>query len=382
MESVEPVRSIVRLAEQLRGDGELRARIESLVDPPAPAPAAVREGLEALADEARFSAFSSGLRQHLERFGDRCFEELKLESQSFRSDPRPLLRMVLGYADGDIRGDLMLEREHAIREAAERSLAQALAGRPLKRKLVRFVLSQARRSIKLRESSRLDRARAFDIPRAIFRQLGENLAREGALSRPDDVFFLTADEVFSYVQGTSVDAQLYWLVERRRVLDKQHRERRPAERVVTHGTVYGNRIPQRLPAAPAAEGEAGGIVLEGLGCAPGVVTGEAVVVRNPASAGDVRGKVLVAEMTDPGWVFLMISAAGLVAERGSVLSHTAIIGRELGIVTVVGVEGATERIPDGARLQLDGDAGTVRVLDVLDLRDADDHPGNGRDGPC
>jgi pyruvate,water dikinase len=56
----------------------------------------------------------------------------------------------------------------------------------------------------------------------------------------------------------------------------------------------------------------------------------------------------------------MMSAAGLVAERGSPLSHTAIIGRELGIPTVVGVEGATARIPDGARLTIDGSTGDVQ----------------------
>ena len=68
----------------------------------------------------------------------------------------------------------------------------------------------------------------------------------------------------------------------------------------------------------------------------------------------------MAQSTDPGWVFLMISAAGLVAERGSPLSHTAIIGRELGIPTVVGAEGATVRIPDGAALTIDGASGEVQ----------------------
>jgi pyruvate,water dikinase len=59
-------------------------------------------------------------------------------------------------------------------------------------------------------------------------------------------------------------------------------------------------------------------------------------------------------------VFLMMTAAGLVAERGSPLSHTAIIGRELGIPTVVGVPQATTRLPEGAEVTLDGDRGEVR----------------------
>jgi pyruvate,water dikinase len=76
----------------------------------------------------------------------------------------------------------------------------------------------------------------------------------------------------------------------------------------------------------------------------------------------VPGRILVTRTTDPGWIFLMAAASGLVAERGSPLSHTAIIGRELGIPTVVGVEGATRRIPDGALIVVDGGTGVVRVL--------------------
>jgi pyruvate,water dikinase len=64
-------------------------------------------------------------------------------------------------------------------------------------------------------------------------------------------------------------------------------------------------------------------------------------------------------MTDPGWVFLMVSAAGLVVEKGSLLSHTAIIGRELGVPTVVGVEGATELIRNGQVIQVNGQTGEI-----------------------
>jgi pyruvate,water dikinase len=56
----------------------------------------------------------------------------------------------------------------------------------------------------------------------------------------------------------------------------------------------------------------------------------------------------------------MVAAKGIVVERGSVLSHTAIIGRELGIPTIVGVRDATRLIPDGANLFMDGSTGDVR----------------------
>ena len=68
-------------------------------------------------------------------------------------------------------------------------------------------------------------------------------------------------------------------------------------------------------------------------------------------------------MTDPGWVFLMASAAALVVEKGSLLSHTAIIGRELGVPTVVGVAGATELIRSGQLVQVNGQTGEVCLQD-------------------
>jgi pyruvate,water dikinase len=98
-------------------------------------------------------------------------------------------------------------------------------------------------------------------------------------------------------------------------------------------------------------------------CSAGRVQARARVVRTPEQNLDIRGEILIAPMTDPGWVFLMVPAAGLVVERGSILSHTAIIGRELGIPTVVGVADATTLIADGQLVEIDGGTGVVRVLD-------------------
>ena len=73
----------------------------------------------------------------------------------------------------------------------------------------------------------------------------------------------------------------------------------------------------------------------------------------------VKGRVLVAESTDPGWIFLMAAAAAVVVEKGSMLSHAAIVGRELGIPTVVGIAGATHLFADEPMLTVDGATGTV-----------------------
>ena len=67
-------------------------------------------------------------------------------------------------------------------------------------------------------------------------------------------------------------------------------------------------------------------------------------------------------MTDPGWVFLLASAKGVISEKGSLLSHTAIISRELNIPSVVGVDRLTETVKTGDLIRMDGGTGKIEIL--------------------
>ena len=111
------------------------------------------------------------------------------------------------------------------------------------------------------------------------------------------------------------------------------------------------------PAAPAGDGQ-----LHGLGACPGVVEAKAIVLLEPDLSVRLSGEILVARQTDPGWVVLFPCIRGLIVERGSMLSHAAIVAREYGIPGVVGTREATERIRDGMRVRVDGDAGEVTLL--------------------
>ena len=99
----------------------------------------------------------------------------------------------------------------------------------------------------------------------------------------------------------------------------------------------------------------------GTACSQGVAEGEVLVVREPSPETDTKDRVLVARMTDPGWVFL-IAGAKPSSLKGSLLSHTAIISRELGKPAVVGIPHITEYLKDGDRVRVDGDSGTVTLL--------------------
>lgn len=104
-------------------------------------------------------------------------------------------------------------------------------------------------------------------------------------------------------------------------------------------------------------------ILYGTPCSDGKVRGELLVVDTPDACPDTLGKIVVAKMTDPGWVFIIAGAAGLVVEKGSLLSHTAIISRELGKPCAVGVENAASLLRSGDFAELDGNAGTVTVIE-------------------
>jgi pyruvate,water dikinase len=105
--------------------------------------------------------------------------------------------------------------------------------------------------------------------------------------------------------------------------------------------------------------------LRGVGACGGATTARAAVLADLSQASQLSaGDVLVTRQTDPGWgpVFPLISA--LVIERGGMLSHGAIIAREFGIPSVVGVKHATTLIAHGSQITVNGDHGTVHLAEV------------------
>jgi pyruvate,water dikinase len=101
------------------------------------------------------------------------------------------------------------------------------------------------------------------------------------------------------------------------------------------------------------------------GCSAGRVTARARVIRDPRTQTLTPGDILIARHTDPGWIAVFSNAAAIVVERGSLLSHSAIVARELGIPCVVGLKGATQWISDGELICVDGATGMVERLNDL-----------------
>jgi len=348
MESVLPVHSIMKLAELLE-------RSQVTRDEPAAAL------IERLRTDPALAQIRGAMDEHVRLYGDRCPEELKLETDTFRENPCKLLDTALRQVGSGIRVADMEASEARVRAGAEQELARHLQGRPVSGSLLRLCIGRMRTLLRNREAGRLDRARIIGVFRSLYRTVGRKLAAENTLASADDIYYLTEDEVSDIVHGSSVfgDARsVQAAVAQRKATIEACKARRPADRLIFRGT--GTRNPVLQERARRASSDSN--VLTGTPCSPGVVEAEAVVVHDPSSAPDVTKKIIVARMTDPGWVFLMIAAAGLIVEKGSLLSHTAIIGRELGIPTIVGVQDAASRIRTGQRIRMDASKGEIALV--------------------
>ncbi len=346
MESVEPVRSLVALSERIGADPAARELLETSAEP-----AVVWRRLH---EGPRFAALAAGLDRHVAEFGDRSLEELKLETTTLADDPTGLVTILRNYVRGGKSVAAMESHERAIRSAAEAWARAGLRRHPGRRLLFSFVLRRCRWGLKARESVRLTRGRMAGLLRRLYRALGERLAADGVLERAGDVFMLTESEVADAIRGGGVTMDLRSLVALR------SREYEAAADLVLPARIEAVGIVAANPlAVPPAGTAVAADRLTGTGCSPGRVSATAMVIDSPSADTVIDGEILVAGSTDPGWVFLMVAASGLVAEQGNMLSHTAIIGRELGVPTVVGVAGARSLIEDGSTIEIDGRAGTV-----------------------
>lgn len=365
IESTEPTKMLLRLAARIRQEPELAAffaardAVELAREMPA---ATAAPGLAAIAAEiARF----------LDLYGFRSPDELKLEEPTLRDRPDFVYQILKNYlAMTDPAGldvAAMEAREQAIRRGAEERAFRALqekGGLLPRRAIFRRVLGNARLGVKNRENLRFARTRIYGLLREILRAVGEDFTAAGILERPEDIFYLQLFEVWDYVEGMAVTTDLAGLAALRKKEFEAYRNQpdsAPADRVDTWGPVYHRNLLRGRP-RPAAAHEEG--KLAGIGCCPGEIEGPVVVLRSPTEGAKLHGEILVAERTDPGWVPLYPAISGLLIERGSILSHSAIVAREMGIPTIVGIEGLLAAVETGQRVRMNGATGVVELTEA------------------
>ena len=298
---------------------------------------------------------------YIEKFGDRCMEELKLESATLFDDPLPLLRSIGTFAKNIVQHGKTPESEveAELRRGAEERARTALAAHPLKRVVFAAVLAVTRARVRDRENLRFERTRVFGRARRIFIEIGKRLAALDCLDNQRDIFYLEVDEMLAFVEGRTTTTDLKGLVAlRKRETERYGSEAPPSDRFETLGAVYvGNRFQTERPYTPPT-----GASLRGIGCCPGIVRGPVRIVSDPRRTSIASGEILVAERTDPGWVMIFPAAAGLLVEHGSLLSHSAIVAREMGLPAIVSLAGVTAWLNDGDWVEMNGATGVVTKI--------------------
>lgn len=257
--SAEPAQRIRAMADRVRERAD-----------PALVATLARGDRAGLASDATLASL---VEAYLARFGDRCVEELKLESIPLSDDPAPLLRAVAATA-GAPRAD-----PHARDADPWARLDAAFAARPARRKIARALVGYAKARVRDRENLRFERTRIFGRARRVFLRIGEELAARGHLEAPRDVLQLTVQEVLGFVEGAAVTADLKALVRLRAAeAARDAAKPTPPERIEA-------AAPVRAVAAGAAEPAAADTsALVGTGCSAGAYEGLARVIVDPAGA--------------------------------------------------------------------------------------------------
>jgi pyruvate,water dikinase len=292
----------------------------------------------------------------LSRYGFHGPAEGELSSPSWREDPAPVTRLLvplgtMGDGDGPHASEV---RAATARRTAEQSLLAACP--PKRRRHAKRVLARASRFIPLRVVAKAAFTQTLDVARAAARRVGDHLVAQGALADRDDVFYLTLEEL------DAPAADLRPVVAARRAQRERYLhvelplnwEGTPEPLAEPSGSV------DEAPAEPATDVD----VVAGLGVSTGTVEGTVRVLVDPSDPSALDpGDVLVCHTTDPSWTSYFLVAAAAVIDVGGTLSHGAIVARELGIPCVINTLDGTRRLRSGDRVHVDGDAGTVRVLE-------------------
>ncbi|MCC6848121.1 MAG: hypothetical protein IT294_06425 [Deltaproteobacteria bacterium] len=282
-------------------------------------------------------------RRFLDRHGHRLTGR-DLSCPTWAESPAMVVELALSAGTDEAldRGALV-----ARRLAATARVMTAFGGGPiaaLRRAAFGRLLAHAQRYYALRENMRYHADFFLARLRQVVLGLGALLVARGRVAAVDDVFWLDVEDL---VQALDDPAPLAERIATRRAGAARDAAAPPPETLDVEAP----------PARAIADDDR---VLVGEVGAPGRCVGPARVVRDPRDFERVAvGDVLVAVYTDPGWTSVLERAAGLVLEAGGVLSHGAIVARELGIPALVGVADATRRLRDGERLVLDAGAGTV-----------------------
>lgn len=300
---------------------------------------------------------------YINEYGSRVIGELKLETKTLQEDPTYLFSLIKNYLiqDDKLNQNQNENKNNDSKETIgidnELKLLRKKLG-VFKYGIYLFFLKIAINTMKNREDQRLARTYAYSIVKDILNVISNRWVKKGILSNKDDIFFLEWDEIWDYAFGKSTIFNLNELIKLRKIEFDKYKDIELPDRFETFSEVYLSIKPSSVKVE--------GNVLRGVVACSGKVKAKVKVVDNLEQLekllNSLNGEILVAKFTDPGWTLLFPSISGLIIEKGSILSHTAIVAREMGIPTIVGVKNACSILKDNDIVELDAFSGTISII--------------------
>ena len=348
-------------------------------------------------------------KSYISAYGDRIVGELKLETRTYRTNEELLDRWILdsletenaekselpaaeqsmqkAYGEKDSFETDSIESDSAEKDGEETSRSEK-SSEAKPRKSFLYLLAES--SCNNREISRLHRTRCFGLMRSIVDKIGEKTIGF-------DVYYLSLEELeemlfsgkdFSLKIAREKELRKAYerlpVVSRVKLLGKVDRDPLAGEiAVLNYESFKGKRNIEgqigkpgkdeehrkagkirQMEKAGKEDGESTPRVFLGRGVSKGIFRGEVLKIKRlqEIRVAEAKGKILLSYSTDPGWFPYLNMAEGLITERGSLLSHSAILARELEKPAVVNIPNIMEELQSGDFVEIDGDLGICSVI--------------------
>ncbi len=297
----------------------------------------------------------SKLNSYINKYGARSMDELKLETITMQQNPSFLINIIKQYLE---LPQLPENKEKKSNKAEARFLSYF---KGIKKAEAKFLIKETKYFVRNREMLRLRRTYIYSIVRNIYLRIGQNMANERLIRSQRDIFYLEKDEITVIIKRGK-----YTVDEIRDKIDARKKEYAANDKKETYERMYfyGDVKPENMIpiySHQETKTKTTSRLLSGVAGGGGTVTGVVKYVDSPENA-NVRGYILMAKRTDPGWTVLFPMAEAIIIERGSILSHSAVVARELGITLVAGVRGLTAKVHDGDTVKVDGKNGTIEII--------------------
>lgn len=335
LESMKPLEGIINISKYVKENNILKDLEKLNTD---------NEVKKYLCSNTVDKKFKSEFINYIKNYGDRNIEELKLESKTFRTSPIILVKKIIEYSNDnnlDTYLSLNVDKDLDIKISS---------------KLKKY-LKNAEDGIRAREKSRLARSKLYGYMRSIVLSISENFVNEKIIENVDDIFYLYYNEIEDVINSKNVD--LKSIISSRKNEYKMYEMLPSYTRIIFSSKVFNKKHENINNDVIKVNNDE----LIGIACSSGIVQGQVVVINsNNIQDVDVKGKIIVTKMTDPGWIYLIAKAIGLISEKGSLLSHSAIISRELQKPAIVGVKNVTKILKDNDYVRLDADKGVIEII--------------------